>query len=181
MPAILCHEGRRELWHLFHHQPHYMPARNGRARFGSKIAGGNPPVTATNLQPCPVIPRTTFALFAGVSRLVCVPPPPPFPCSQLHRTLKLTFKFATEEERERRPRRTATDEESKERGNSKATLHPTWQFKGHTQLKFKDKKNQLPGNSKAKTSNCLLYLQRKGPGWVDMQVANRPWPGPLPP
>ena len=37
-------------------KPHYMPARIGRARLGASLSGGDPLNSATNQQPCPVIP-----------------------------------------------------------------------------------------------------------------------------
>ena len=81
VPAILYHRGpcprAIELWHLFRHQPHYMPVKKGRARLGDKIAGGHPPVAATNLQPCPVVPKRPLPYSpASADRCVCPLPRP---------------------------------------------------------------------------------------------------------
>ena len=61
-------EGRqRHVWHLFHHS--LITCLPGSAGHGwEQVCRGRPPNTATNQQPCPVIPSQTFALFASVSR-----------------------------------------------------------------------------------------------------------------
>jgi hypothetical protein len=132
---------------------------------------GPPPSCGRKPTTVPGRSQATFALFAGVSRLVCVPPPPPFPCSRLLRTLKWTFKFA----KRRARKKTTTDGDGR-------TEQRTWQFKSHSTNG--NSKATRSWNSKAKKTTLPAIqgqglqlppiLQRKGPGWVDQPVPKRP-------
>ena len=66
------------------------------------------------------------------------------------------------EERERRQRRTATDEQSKERGNSKATLHPLAIQRPHELIQRPKKTTAC--NSRPRPPNAT-YLAKEG-AWL---------------